>query len=63
VTAGLAGSGFGYQYLSHADVVTDHDVGTSALPRRLAADGAVRVHSEAPTGDDLVAIVDRFLGD
>jgi hypothetical protein len=57
----------GYQYISHADadVVTDHDVATSDLFKRLAAGGGARVlvihDGEAPTGDALIAIVDQFL--
>lgn len=57
----------GYQYISHndEDVVTDHDVGTSAALEELAASGEARVlvihDGEVESGDDLVAMVDEFL--
>lgn len=57
----------GFQYISHADqdVVTDHDLATSAALKRIESAGGARVlvihDGEAPTGDDLMAIVDEFL--
>ena len=58
----------GYQYISHADqdVVTDHDMATSLAFKELEAEGHARVliihDGEAPTGDDLISIVNEFLG-
>lgn len=58
----------GFQYISHADqdVVTDHDVATTLALKQLEADGQARVliihDGEAPTGDELMAIVNEFLG-
>jgi hypothetical protein len=58
----------GFQYISHADqdVVTDHDVSTTLALKELEAEGQTRVliihDGEAPTGDELIAIVDEFLG-
>lgn len=58
----------GFQYLSHADqdVVTDHDVAASAALGKLAAGGDARIlvihDGQASSGDELLALVDEFLG-
>ena len=58
----------GFQYISHADqdVVTDHDAATTMALKELETTGHARVliihDGEAPTGDELLAIVNEFLG-